>query len=68
VWDVSSGENPEVVGGATIFLFNSKRQLKTGRQKLRLWPTKEADGGVPTTTPGKVTLRSTFLELRIHLF
>ncbi|AQK52132.1 Phosphatidylinositol 3-kinase VPS34 [Zea mays] len=54
VWDVSSGENPEVVGGATIFLFNSKRQLKTGRQKLRLWPTKEADGGVPTTTPGKV--------------
>nr|CAB3482560.1 unnamed protein product [Digitaria exilis] len=54
VWDVSSGEDPEIVGGATIFLFNSKRQLKTGRQKLRLWPKKEADGGVPTTTPGKV--------------
>jgi len=54
VWDVSSGEEPEIVGGATIFLFNSKRQLKTGRQKLRLWPKKEADGGVPTTTPGKV--------------
>jgi len=51
---VSSGEEPEIVGGATIFLFNSKRQLKTGRQKLRLWPKKEADGGVPTTTPGKV--------------
>lgn len=55
MWDVSSGEDPEAVGGATIFLFNSKRQLKTGRQKLRLWPKKEADGGVPTTTPGKVT-------------
>ncbi|OEL23829.1 Phosphatidylinositol 3-kinase, root isoform [Dichanthelium oligosanthes] len=54
VWDVSSGEDPEIVGGATIFLFNSKRQLKTGRQKLRLWPKMEADGGVPTTTPGKV--------------
>ncbi|TVU42112.1 hypothetical protein EJB05_08502 [Eragrostis curvula] len=54
VWDVSSGEDAEIVGGATIFLFNSKRQLKTGRQKLRLWPKKEADGRVPTTTPGKV--------------
>uniref|UniRef100_A0ACD5X4Y6 Uncharacterized protein n=1 Tax=Avena sativa TaxID=4498 RepID=A0ACD5X4Y6_AVESA len=54
VWDVSSGEGRSVVGGATIFLFNSKKQLKTGRQKLRLWPQKEADGRVPTTTPGKV--------------
>jgi hypothetical protein len=51
---VSSGEGSSVVGGATIFLFNSKKQLKTGRQKLRLWPQKEADGRVPTTTPGKV--------------
>ncbi|KAL6660884.1 hypothetical protein ACP70R_000268 [Stipagrostis hirtigluma subsp. patula] len=54
VWDVSSGEDADIVGGATIFLFNSKRQLKTGRQKLRLWPKKEADGRIPTTTPGKV--------------
>ncbi|XP_062191805.1 phosphatidylinositol 3-kinase, root isoform-like isoform X2 [Phragmites australis] len=54
VWDVSSGEDAEIVGVATIFLFNSKRQLKTGRQKLRLWPKKEADGRVLTTTPGKV--------------
>jgi phosphatidylinositol 3-kinase len=30
-------------------------QLKTGKQKLRLWPGKEADGSFPTTTPGKVT-------------
>ncbi|KAI4988027.1 hypothetical protein ZWY2020_029657 [Hordeum vulgare] len=54
VWDVSSGEGKSVVGGATIFLFNSKKQLKTGKQKLQLWPQKEADGRVPTTTPGKV--------------
>ncbi|GJN36589.1 hypothetical protein PR202_gb25465 [Eleusine coracana subsp. coracana] len=54
VWDVSSGEDADIVGGATIFLFNSKRHLKTGRQKLRLWPKREADGRVPTTTPGKV--------------
>lgn len=29
-------------------------QLKTGKQKLRLWPGKEADGSFPTNTPGKV--------------
>lgn len=54
VWDVSCGSNDCLVGGATINLFNRKRQLKTGRQKLRLWPAKEADGGIPTTTPGKI--------------
>ncbi|CAL5361655.1 unnamed protein product [Camellia sinensis] len=25
-----------------------------GRHKLRLWPSKEADGSIQTTTPGKV--------------
>ncbi|XP_006654109.2 phosphatidylinositol 3-kinase, root isoform [Oryza brachyantha] len=54
VWDMSSGEDGHIVGGATIFLFNNKKQLKTGRQKLRLWPQKVADGRIPTTTPGKV--------------
>lgn len=54
VWDVSCDEEGELVGGATILLFNSKKQLKTGKQKLRLWAGKEADGSFPTTTPGKV--------------
>ncbi|KAG2702010.1 hypothetical protein I3843_06G065900 [Carya illinoinensis] len=54
VWDVSCGKDEGLIGGATILLFNSKMQLKTGRQKLRLWPGKEADGSFPTTTPGKV--------------
>ncbi|KAG1342793.1 hypothetical protein COCNU_05G010220 [Cocos nucifera] len=54
VWDVSCGNGDGLVGGATVFLFNSKKQLKAGRQKLRLWPGKEADGTIPTTTPGKV--------------
>ncbi|CAL9082417.1 unnamed protein product [Musa acuminata subsp. burmannicoides] len=54
VWDVSCGNDNGLVGGATVFLFNRKKQLKTGRQKLRLWPGKEADGAIPTTTPGKV--------------
>ncbi|CAN6446279.1 unnamed protein product [Victoria cruziana] len=53
VWDVSSAkEGP--IGGATVLFFSSKRQLKTGKQKLRLWPHKEADGSFPTATPGKV--------------
>ncbi|KAK9117173.1 hypothetical protein Sjap_016120 [Stephania japonica] len=54
VWDVSCEEEEELVGGATILLFNSKKQLKTGKQKLRLWQGKEADGSYPTSTPGKV--------------
>ncbi|KAK1299177.1 hypothetical protein QJS10_CPB14g00351 [Acorus calamus] len=54
VWDVSCGSNDGLIGGATVLLFNSKKQLKSGKQKLRLWPRKEADGSFPTTTPGKV--------------
>ncbi|KAK1281022.1 hypothetical protein QJS04_geneDACA003033 [Acorus gramineus] len=54
VWDVSCGRNDGLIGGATVLLFNSKKQLKSGKQKLRLWPRKEADGSFPTTTPGKV--------------
>ncbi|ESR51600.1 phosphatidylinositol 3-kinase VPS34 [Citrus sinensis] len=54
VWDVSCGKDERLVGGTTILLFNSKMQLKTGKQKLRLWPGKEADGSLPTSTPGKV--------------
>ncbi|KAL6294506.1 hypothetical protein ACE6H2_002648 [Prunus campanulata] len=54
VWDVSCGKDEGLVGGATILLFNSKKQLKTGKQKLRLWQGKVADGSFPTSTPGKV--------------
>ncbi|KAL5723815.1 phosphatidylinositol 3-kinase [Ranunculus cassubicifolius] len=54
VWDVSCDEDDGLIGGATILIFNNKKQLKTGKQKLRLWPGKEADGSYPTTTPGKV--------------
>ncbi|KAK2659192.1 hypothetical protein Ddye_005725 [Dipteronia dyeriana] len=54
VWDVSCGRDEGLVGGATVLLFNSKMQLKTGKLKLRLWPGKEADGSLPTATPGKV--------------
>ncbi|KAI0523993.1 hypothetical protein KFK09_003357 [Dendrobium nobile] len=54
VWDVSCDDDDCVVGGATISLFNKQKQLRTGRQKLRLWPRREADGSIPSSTPGKV--------------
>ncbi|GAB4839778.1 hypothetical protein Ancab_020488 [Ancistrocladus abbreviatus] len=54
VWDVSCGKDEGLIGGATILLFNSKKQLRTGKQKLRLWLGKEADGSFPSATPGKV--------------
>ncbi|KAL7609297.1 phosphatidylinositol 3-kinase, root isoform [Lactuca sativa] len=54
VWDVSCGKNEGLIGGATIHLFNMKKQLKTGKHKLRLWQGKEADGSIHSTTPGKV--------------
>lgn len=54
VYDVSCGKSEEVVGGATIHLFNMKKQLKTGKHKLRLWGSQEADGSINTSTPGKV--------------
>uniref|UniRef100_A0A803L0K8 phosphatidylinositol 3-kinase n=1 Tax=Chenopodium quinoa TaxID=63459 RepID=A0A803L0K8_CHEQI len=54
VWDVSCCKEEGLIGGATILLFNSKKQLRTGKQKLRLWLGKEADGAFPSSTPGKV--------------
>lgn len=54
VWDLSCGKDDGLIGGATILLFNNKMQLKTGKQKLRLWLGKQADGSFPTSTPGKV--------------
>lgn len=54
VWDVSRPRQEVAVGGATLRLFSSKKRLKTGKQKLRLWRGRIADGTVPTSTPGKV--------------
>ncbi|XP_057528744.1 phosphatidylinositol 3-kinase, root isoform isoform X2 [Amaranthus tricolor] len=54
VWDVSCCKEEGLIGGATILLFNNKKQLRTGKQKLRLWLGKEADGAFPSSTPGKV--------------
>lgn len=44
------------VGGATLKLFGKKATVKRGKQRLHLWPGKEADGCSDTTTPSKVVL------------
>lgn len=54
VWDVSCAKDEGLIGGASILLFNSKKQLRTGKQKLRLWLGEEANGSFPSSTPGKV--------------
>ncbi|CAH8373896.1 unnamed protein product [Eruca vesicaria subsp. sativa] len=54
VWDVSCRKDEGLIGSATILLFNSKMQMKSGKQNLRLWQGKEADGSFPTSTSGKV--------------
>lgn len=63
--DVSCGTDDGLIGGATILLFNSKKQLKTGKQKLRLWPRKKADGSFPTTTPGKVFVSLSYMFMDV---
>lgn len=41
------------VGGTTISLFGKHGVFRQGMLDLRVWPGVEADGSVPTTTPGK---------------
>nr|CAH7728751.1 unnamed protein product [Callosobruchus chinensis] len=41
------------VGGTTISLFSKYGLFRQGMLDLRVWPNREADGNMPTTTPGK---------------
>lgn len=41
------------VGATTISLFGKHGVYRQGMLDLRVWPGVEADGGVPTSTPGK---------------
>ncbi|KAG7203552.1 hypothetical protein KM043_013600 [Ampulex compressa] len=41
------------VGGTTISLFGKHGVFRQGMLDLRVWPGVEADGNMPTTTPGK---------------
>ena len=47
------------VGGTTLRLFGGKNTLKKGKQRMLLWPDKEADASVESSTPSKVTGQET---------
>ncbi|KAK9840409.1 hypothetical protein WJX74_009457 [Apatococcus lobatus] len=56
-WELKEGHARAVpLGGATFCLFSKRGRLKTGRQKLCLWPGVVADPRWPSTTPGKPPL------------
>lgn len=42
------------VGGTTIRLFGKKSTLKKGKQRMLLWPDKEADVSNDSSTPSKI--------------
>ena len=56
VWECAEGKPKRALGGTTLRLFSKKGRLKSGRQMLRLWMGRKADGGTPSGTPGKVPL------------
>jgi hypothetical protein len=50
------------VGGTSMLLFNKRGLLKLGFRKLLLWPEKEGDGAVNSTTPHKTGSSALGLE------
>ncbi|KAI1318132.1 Phosphatidylinositol (PI) 3-kinase [Mortierella claussenii] len=50
VWDAASPRKVVAVGGSTLRLFGPFNIIRTGPQKLRMWPDCEADGGEQTKT------------------
>ncbi|KIL59571.1 hypothetical protein M378DRAFT_1000569 [Amanita muscaria Koide BX008] len=57
VWDIAGPRNAVPVGGTTFRLFGKKMTLRRGKHRLLLWPGREADGSVETSTPSKVDTR-----------
>ncbi|KAM6504309.1 atypical/PIKK/PI3K protein kinase [Amanita muscaria] len=56
-WDIAGPRNAVPVGGTTFRLFGKKMTLRRGKHRLLLWPGREADGSVETSTPSKVDTR-----------
>lgn len=54
VWDIAGPRSAVPVGGSTFRLFGKKWSLRRGKHRLLLWPDREADGSIETTTPSKV--------------
>ncbi|KAI0071970.1 atypical/PIKK/PI3K protein kinase [Panus rudis PR-1116 ss-1] len=57
VWDIAGPRSAIPVGGTTFRLFGKKWTLRRGKHRLLLWPDREADGSLETTTPSKVGTR-----------
>ncbi|ORX39878.1 phosphatidylinositol 3-kinase [Kockovaella imperatae] len=53
IWDVRGAGKPVPVGGSTMSMFNSKRTLKRGQQRLFLHLGTEADPSLETSTPSE---------------
>ncbi|KAH8978579.1 atypical/PIKK/PI3K protein kinase [Lactarius hatsudake] len=53
VWDIAGPRAAVPVGGTTFRLFSKKWTLRRGKHRMLLWPGKEADGSLETTTPSK---------------
>ncbi|KAF9917734.1 Phosphatidylinositol (PI) 3-kinase [Lobosporangium transversale] len=51
VWDAASPRKVVAVGGSTLRLFGPFNIIRTGPQKLYMWPDCEADGSEHTKTP-----------------
>ncbi|KAH9943716.1 atypical/PIKK/PI3K protein kinase [Amylocystis lapponica] len=57
VWDIAGPRSAVPVGGSTFRLFGKKWSLRRGKHRLLLWPDREADGSIETTTPYKIGTR-----------
>lgn len=57
VWDIAGPRSAVPIGGTTFRLFGKKWTLRRGKHRLLLWPDREADGSVETTTPSKLGTR-----------
>ncbi|EPS97255.1 hypothetical protein FOMPIDRAFT_1166642 [Fomitopsis schrenkii] len=57
VWDISGPRSAIPVGGSTFRLFGKKLSLRRGKHRLLLWPDREADGSIETTTPSKMGVK-----------
>ncbi|XP_032217979.2 phosphatidylinositol 3-kinase catalytic subunit type 3 [Nematostella vectensis] len=55
IWDVYGPRKSTPVGGTTVSLFGKYGTLRHGMHDLKVWPGVEADGKMPTSTPGKTT-------------
>uniref|UniRef100_A0A914WFW2 Phosphatidylinositol 3-kinase catalytic subunit type 3 n=1 Tax=Plectus sambesii TaxID=2011161 RepID=A0A914WFW2_9BILA len=58
IWDLHDGVEPHCVGGTTLSLFSKRGVFRCGIIDLKVWPFRESDGSVPTSTPGKIKTRS----------